>query len=497
MSHPLEFYAVILAATVGGRLFPLTSKESPKHVLPIAGVAVLTRLLDALEASGFRQTVIAVSQDDSATVDLLRQACVESSCTTNTASEDTTVSLLYGTKLHVTVVRLEPDCPGSVQALRQVERCNLIPPSSNVVVLPGDAVILDATALADLCHLHRTNTQTSYPTTACTLLLTDVGEIDDATGAPLKESAKHKKGGYARDNQDIHYIALATDTNRVVWMQSKMDVETDHDQVGSTPKVIVPKPRLRTGATTRIRTDWQDVHVYVLSPWVRQLVIKRTSLHSMQENLLPLLISRQFQGVAATFGSNTEEVFEPSPLNETATAFEELLRGNGSLQQSPRSSISNSISDEYCVSAVVQKKVLRAHSIAAYLHASKELTHVICAAADPKSNVPKETMVNGKFSSLILPETTVGNKVTCKGSVVGRRCRLGANCRINNCLIMDNVTIGDNTILQNSIVGPHCTIGENCNLNDCQVGPYEAIPAGSKEKGESFFVDTNNESLEE
>jgi translation initiation factor eIF-2B subunit gamma len=53
---------------------------------------------------------------------------------------------------------------------------------------------------------------------------------------------------------------------------------------------------------------------------------------------------------------------------------------------------------------------------------------------------------------------------------------------------MDNVTIGDNCSLQNTLIGSGAKLGNNCSLNDCQVGPGRELPAGTKEKGESFMV---------
>jgi NDP-sugar pyrophosphorylase family protein len=53
---------------------------------------------------------------------------------------------------------------------------------------------------------------------------------------------------------------------------------------------------------------------------------------------------------------------------------------------------------------------------------------------------------------------------------------------------MDNVEIGENCSLQNTIIGFGANLGNNCSLNDCQVGHGMEIPAGTKEKGESFMV---------
>ena len=218
----------------------------------------------------------------------------------------------------------------------------------------------------------------------------------------------------------------------------------------------------------------------------------RTSLVSLQGDLIPLLVARQFRGQRCTFGASVDakvvdEALEQSP----ATAWsivDESSRGV------PAMAASNSASDDYSVVAVVENAVERAHSIPAYLHATKQVIAQLIESADTSAAsemalLPKESSVNAKFSTIMLPGATMGTKVTVKGSVIGSDCKIADKCRLNNVVVLDNVTIGENTILQNSIIGAGCQIGENCNLNDCQVAPGRVIPAGTKEKGESFTVE--------
>ena len=96
---------------------------------------------------------------------------------------------------------------------------------------------------------------------------------------------------------------------------------------GSTAKLQVPKTRLRPGRLV-VKTSWNDVHVYSLAPWVRQLLIARRELSSFQEDLIPLLVSRQFRGKMATFGrslqkSKSEDVTEKEHMGATVEVDEE------------------------------------------------------------------------------------------------------------------------------------------------------------------------------
>ena len=101
--------------------------------------------------------------------------------------------------------------------------------------------------------------------------------------------------------------------------------------------------------------------------------------------------------------------------------------------------------------------------------------------------LPEGTTPQAKSGSALLPGSSVGDKVRVQSTTVGRKSKLGNRCRLNNVVVMDNVTVGENCILQNSILGFGCVVGDNCNLNDCQVSPGGRVPAGTKEKGETFM----------
>lgn len=178
MLPPPEFTAVILAATTGARLFPMTSVDTPKHTLPIAGVPVVLRLLQSVAASGFLQCVVTLAKNDSATLNLLKEELREP------ISHHV---FLFKEKMQVTIHVLPEECAGSAEALSQIH--DLIAPDSHLVVLPGDLVVFESSVLAQLVDAHRQSNLTGSIRTACTILLSDVGEQDEH-GVPLKESSK-------------------------------------------------------------------------------------------------------------------------------------------------------------------------------------------------------------------------------------------------------------------------------------------------------------------
>lgn len=99
---------------------------------------------------------------------------------------------------------------------------------------------------------------------------------------------------------------------------------------------------------------------------------------------------------------------------------------------------------------------------------------------------PLQGTISSKFSTLILPDATIGEKATLKSCTVGRFCKIGNKCRLNNVVIMDHAKIGDNCVLQNSIIGEYVVVGDNCNFNDVQVGPGAVVRSGTKCKNESI-----------
>jgi hypothetical protein len=635
-----EFVAVILAATHGANLFPLTgppcfsssssssnaaetasssthaavplSSLPPKHLLPLAGVSLLQRLITCVQqCGGFSDVVVCIAHDDHVTIpSLLLQGESKWKVVVDSASEsgvknDATMASppvvilqpaesviwnhhqLQQPSPRLVLVRLPlgtSDSGGSVDALRHVEATRVISKHSHVAVFPSDLVILNGTSsIQQLVQAHRqrqerqveqqesastdssrihNNNKVFSPSAACTVLLADVGEVDE-NGIPLKESAKQKKGGLAREDEAIEYTALAYDNNdckntaattpRLIWKQSKFDVESDEHFTGDTPKLVLPKPRLRLGrssgngttTTVKVQTNWNDLHVYILSPWVRRLITSRTSLLSIQNDLIPLLIARQTKGICATLGSKMDQtkvhdIFRnnddtshhhedddsahsshthphPHPIPSVQGKVPRTTSSSSSEKQGcdVGARVPHWLTSEYAVLAHVipGAAAVRASSIPAFLHASKELVSQVIAAsgganpaplsssssraisANPCLFVPLNSTIRAKSQSVILPETThdmLGDKLTFKSTIVGRYCKLGNKCRLNNVVLFDNVTLGDNCIIQNTIVGPGAVIGDNCSLNDCQVAPGKVVAAGTKHKGEALLLDDDH-----
>jgi len=578
-------------------------RYSPKHLLPLAGTPILHHLLWHLQSIGLKKCIVAISGKDNITIESLTRNFLGSAKIllfgTDKQISFIEVSFLYFNDMKIYVVSLPLHISGSADALRYLSSLfsegkengkdgdssvtdYLIPTKSHIMVMPGDIVLygnndsmIDVLSMLanahreGYCHIQNLLTEErtmSLPPVGITMLLTDVGEADE-DGTPLKENTKAKKGGIARYDEEIEYIALSSSTShrktfktnsltenisRVLFKQTKYNVEDDEENTGSTPKLIIPKTRLYShnslmkGTTNilTIRTDWSDVHIYILAPWVLSLLQARPCINDIQKDLLPLLVSRQFRGVKYCFGykpkcdigrGNTREQGErdallaeilnqPPFLVNTVSNIKQQMNLKG-LQTFP----TTIYSDDSPFSVLAQvldrassKLILRACNIPSYLYCCKEFLMQTVSNQSIKSMgknilhrngdkdkplpakifslknssqkssatyfpLPRGAYINAKFNYILLEGTTMGDNVQIKASTIGRNVKIGNRSRLNNVLVMDNVTIGENCILQNSIFSTGSIVGNNCNLNDCQIGSEAVILDGGKGKGESFM----------
>jgi hypothetical protein len=223
-THP-RACAVILASSKGSRLFPMTTEEHPKHLLPVAGVPSIVRLLSGDgPLSAFSQIVIAIGADDARTIPvLLGESDTEDTTGDGDSDMDNPVkraplammqssqrddsqcswelqsNQVKGQTMYV--IKLTEDCFGPIDALRQVERSNVIHPKTRIVVFPGDLVVLKLTISGNTKNDNILDALIRPPShSACVCMLVDVLEQDEH-GHTLKESAK----------VSLFYLALLLD----------------------------------------------------------------------------------------------------------------------------------------------------------------------------------------------------------------------------------------------------------------------------------------------
>lgn len=149
-------------------------------MLPIAGIPSILRLVERL--AYLPQLVVAISAEDSTTLPRLRAELGGNDPTEVIEESNPTVISVKGRPQQLFVIKLSPDCFGTVDALREVEEMKIVHRSSRLVVFPGDLVFLQKEVNLDPLLLPPSDSD-------CAVLLVDVGEVDEH-GIPLKESAK-------------------------------------------------------------------------------------------------------------------------------------------------------------------------------------------------------------------------------------------------------------------------------------------------------------------
>jgi Nucleotidyl transferase len=237
LTHP-RACAVILASSQGSRLFPLTTTaEYPKHLLPVAGMPSLLRLLQGEPMKAFPQVVVAIAADDTQTLSVLlgqdkqmqkedaeqqqqQQQQQEQEAGTANMAKATPLATLQSQQNKnndiggdpssssscwwwqlssnripgqtIYVVPLSSDCFGPIDAIHQVEATRLVHPQTQLVVLPGDLVFLHNNNCNNNNNILDPLIRPPTPNTACISMLVDVLEQDEH-GHTLKESAKVRK----------------------------------------------------------------------------------------------------------------------------------------------------------------------------------------------------------------------------------------------------------------------------------------------------------------
>ncbi len=489
----MDFTCVIIAGSSGERMHPLSGSSAgfddasssppspPNFLLPSARSTPLALLVSAVTSAGIPadRIVLAVAADIMQAVQAARQSA----------------PFLSDVTLH----SLPAHSGGSADALRSL--CGLkgvVPKSHHLLLVPADLVLESPQALVGLCETHR-----SVPKgggegmfekggSSVTMLLSDVGAEDEHM-VPVKESKKGKLGMVVRKEEDIEFLGLATSTSpgahisrgpatpnlsavqspptRVLFKQSKVEIDEEEENVGETPKVLLSKSIVRAACTPRtslsLRTDLLDLHAYVVSPWVWTELIasdSRKSMMNFQTEIIPLLIARQTHGYASAFGTSMG-------------AFEDDFGVSG---DQPFSVNAHILPRNPCLA-------LRVCTVPNYLYVCREaVTHAIRGTGAPFDGIFKRLSgtVHAKDNSLLGENVEKGSGGAIKNSTVGKGVKIGNKCKINNCVIFDNVEVANGCILQNSVICEGVKLGENCNFNNVQVAAGVVVEGATKTKDE-------------
>jgi translation initiation factor eIF-2B subunit gamma len=276
--------AVLLSLEIETRLSPIND-HTPKSLLPICNRPLVLFQLDLLKSAGFKSVLMVVGQtSEQAIRDFLANFIDEG--------------------MHVELVVVEEGM-GSADALRQVR--NLI--TSDFLVVSGD-LITDA-IIHYLADYHRVNDS------AVTMLLhktkQDVKGKVAKKGGKEKESEKENSPFMAKDDSDKYYVALLKKENRLLYFRSTADIEYE-------ASMVLPKYLLRNCGHLNIQNDLKDAQCCIFSHWILDLLVKKPNISSIQGELIPFLVDKQFDPEIGGVGDIFDEHRENSAL-EMSTSF--------------------------------------------------------------------------------------------------------------------------------------------------------------------------------
>eukprot|EP00903_Cladosiphon_okamuranus_P008474 g8141.t1 len=435
-----DLQAVVLACEDGRRLYPLTQK-CPAPLLPVLNKPLLHYQLELLEKAGYAEALVVCSRVTEAGVAKYKDG--------------------YTGALALDLVVVN-DSLDTAEVLRQV--AGKI--RSDFLLLPGDLVCEEV--LRDLAELHASRGSD------VTMVVKEEAPVKDAKG---RKTVRPK-----RDEEDIDYMGL-TQSGRLVIKLPKHFVEE---------ALRIQKALLRRHETVTLSTTLQDVSVYMLAHWVLGFLDEHRAITSVQNELVPALVRRQFR--SSTTGGE--------PLAKRATSMAvDALHGEAMVARMSSGKPSSDgdgtdpaegaagANEVRCFALTLrhgEAYCSQAKTLAAYCTINRELLTTRefsdkCPWTMPDGFRPKDSTLVGKGCH-------IGAKGQLKFSVIGQDCKIGEKAKINNCIVMDGVTIGENCTIQNSVICQRATVETGCNLNECYIGPEYKVASGTKEKQETYVV---------
>ena len=302
-----------------------------------------------------------------------------------------------------------------------------------------------------------------------------------------------------RPPKGAHYVGLAND--RLLLMADEEDVD----------KVLkLRRPMLRRERDLVVHTDLLDAQLYVLDrPTVRALLDAKPHMTSLQLDVVPALVRRQFRGVGvggSAEPSKTSETSGDAGLMEAVFGVATTTGGNEGETHRPPNHLSVTTDqtplggpccahlapdDAYCARVDT--------TVPALLEVSREV-----ASSQPGDAAHLNGRKMSKYENFVDPSVSIGTKSTIgpgcivgagtsfgekcsvKRSVVGAGCSVGDGVKLVNCVVMNRATIEDGATVQGSVVGPRAVIGAGASLRECLVEAEFEVEEGDDVRSETL-----------
>lgn len=501
---------VVMCGSSGSRLFPLTI-NTPKCLLPVCNVPVLSYLLSSLSKYGFIDIILVTTPD------------FKSAIGTYLSNQGNCFSK------NVSCVVLPDTAMGTCDALKYLRYEDKLHGESTLVI-PGDAIV--GKQVIELLDKHQ-----RLRSDLTMLLMKAAPPPDQDSDRHSKAAPKKKK----RDQEEVEYIGVAGQEVRLVMKTPALAV----DEELSVSKTLLSRLNATgQGGSLQIRADLTDVHIFVLSRWAVDVAAHSGKIPSLKSDLIPMLIRKQFHPKPSAGPSKGKALLLPPDRRKDymiallASGNTEIRRGDGiiplnkggdidtmnslkalnNLQlnssgmknglPSPNAS-QNNLSElaatkeqeplELCrcyahiiefPNPAEESSVLctRAVTVQSYLESNRMVSsweNSVAASRDP----PPWGALKGLRSSgatVVGTEVVMDGKVQMRQSIIGNSCVIGGGVKLNDSVIMDGVQIGAGSIIQNSVICAGATIGDGVVLKNCQVAAGFNVPAQSRGTDECF-----------
>lgn len=247
---------------------------------------------------------------------------------------------------------------------------------------------------------------------------------------------------------------------------------------------------------------YNDIHIYIFSKWVVDLLKNNSKIHSLKHELIPFIVSKQFSeqndkdisfGNPSFFGGLLEG-FSASSYNIDKTdlirVYACIIDGKYFCKRTNTIDIYMEMNRDIAKGEIALYQTNEKFAIEDKKDSKKEggKTDRKDTGKVDKKQQRETRQEKGKGKTLVqigveccvspsisLPE---GNAVTIKRSCIGAGCKIGNDVKIVNSVIMNDVVLGDNVSIQNSIISSKVVIESNVKMDNCKVASGYLVSNG-------------------
>lgn len=464
----MDFTAVVMAAGPGSRMTHLTA-QYPKALLPIGNFPMVYYPIHMLERHGFQDAIVIVYDSYKDEVrKILKERC------------SVTMKLDF-------VGIPDTEDWGTADSLRHV-RDKIS--ASNVLVVGCDL-------LTDLNLMPAFNIFRKHEA-SLVVLLSKLQENKELPVPGLKSKPETEKVCFGTDEAE----------ERLLWWKALVD--RSGDAVFSHRQMIkYPYLRLQTSLT--------DCHLYLMKKWVVDYISCNKDcrkMTSLRGEVVPHVVMKQFPSRKRLKRSRTSWKKEPAeesldlasrigtlPLGDLpdiyafaeSSSWQKINYQTNQMAKAMSSWTDGSELDEEQMSddpiqcyVYIQDSGFSVctNTISSYCEANRQIARMLNTLVPglkgkglvhPTATVKEKSQIGP--DCIVAEGVTVGEKVSVKKSVIGRKCVIGDKCKIANSIIMDDVVIGESCQVMNTVISSGAQVAEMCVLKDSIVG--QSMPVAS------------------